>query len=76
MKIIILAAETMLGIGHSAYVHTGLHDLSEKGNLDILDLVWRKDTDNIGMLESSIAPMLVKEFGSSGLVYDLSTIWY
>lgn len=47
-KIFILAAESMLGPGHSAYVHIGLHELSNNGIRDIVDLVGRKDTDTIG----------------------------
>ena len=75
-KIIILVAESILGSGHSAYMHTGIHDISDKEIRDIIDLVGRKDPDTMGMLERSMAPMVVKEFGSSGLVYDLSAIRY
>ena len=75
-KIIILAAECILGPGHSAYVHTGIHELSDKEMRDIVDLVGRKDPDTIGMLEKCMAPLIVEEFGSSGIVYDLSAIRY
>ncbi len=75
-KIIILAAESLLGPGHSAYVHTGIHELSGKEIRDIVDLVGRKDPDTIGMLERSMAPLIIEEFGSSGLVYDLSAVRY
>ena len=44
-KIIILAAESLLGSGHSAYGHTGIHELSDKEIRDIVDLVGRKDPD-------------------------------
>ncbi len=71
-KIIILAAESMLGPGHSAYVHTGIPELTDKEVRDVVDLVGRKDPDIVGMLEKCMAPLIVKEFGSSGLVYDLS----
>ena len=75
-KVIILAAECILGPGHSAYVHTGIPDLTDKEIRDIVDLVGRKDPDTIGMLERSMASQIIKEFGSSGLVYDLSAIRY
>ncbi|EQD74545.1 transposase (IS4), partial [mine drainage metagenome] len=75
-KVIILAAESILGPGHSAYVHTSIPDLTDKETRDIVDLVGRKDPDTIGMLEKSMATLIVKEFGSSGLVYDLSAVRY
>ena len=75
-KIIILAAECILGPGHSAYVHTGIPDLTDKEIRNIVDLVGRKDPDTIGMLERSMASLMMKKFGSSGLVYDLSAIRY
>ncbi|EQD67123.1 transposase (IS4), partial [mine drainage metagenome] len=49
---------------------------TDKETRDIVDLVGRKDPDTIGMLEKSMAPLIVKEFGSSGLVYDLSAVRY
>ena len=47
---------------HSAYVHTGIHELSDKAIRDIVDLVERKDPDTIGMLERSMAPLIIEEF--------------
>ncbi len=75
-KIVILAAECILGPDHSTYVHTGIPEMSDKEIRDVVDLVGRKDPDTISMLERSIAPLIVREFGSSGIVYDLSAIRY
>ena len=75
-KIIILAAESVLGPCHSAYIRTSIPELSNKEIRDVVDLVGRKDPDTIGMLERSMASTIVEKFGSSGLVYDLSAIRY
>ena len=57
-------------------MHTGIHELSDKEIRGIVDLVGRKDPDTIGMPERSMAPLIIEEFGSSGLVYDLSAVRY
>ncbi|MEM4090635.1 MAG: hypothetical protein QXQ46_07820 [Thermoplasmatales archaeon] len=75
-KIVILAAECILGPDHSTYVHTRISEMSHKEIRDVVDLVGRKDPDTISMLEMSIAPLIVREFGSSGIVYNLSAIRY
>ncbi|MCL4448025.1 MAG: hypothetical protein M0Z77_09635 [Thermoplasmatales archaeon] len=75
-KIVILAAECIMGQDHSIYLHTGIQKMSDKEIRDVVDLVGRKDPDTIAMLEKSIAPQIIREFGSSGIVYDLSAIRY
>jgi len=75
-KIVILAAESVMGPGHSIYIHTGITEMSDKEIRDVIDLVGRKNPDTVAMLERSIAPLILREFGSSGIVYDLSAIRY
>ena len=41
-----------------------------------MDLVGRKDPDIISILERSMAPAIMRKYGSSGIVYDLSAIRY
>ena len=72
----LLPTESILDPGHSAYVLTGLHELSDKEIRDIVDLVGRKDPDTIGMLARSMTSLIIEEFRSSDLVYDLSAIRY
>jgi len=73
---VILAAESVMGPGHSIYIHTGITEMSDKEIRDVIDLVGRKNPDTVAMLERSIAPLILREFGSSGIVYDLSAIRY
>lgn len=73
-KIVILAAESVMGPGHSIYIHTGITEMSDKEIRDVIDLVGRKNPDTVATLERSIAPLILREFGSSGIVYDLSAI--
>ena len=75
-KIVILAAESVMGPGHSIYIHTGITEMSDKEIRDVIDLVGRKNPDTVAMLERSIAPLILREFGSSGIMYDLSAIRY
>ncbi|MEM0133632.1 MAG: hypothetical protein QXU18_00165 [Thermoplasmatales archaeon] len=75
-EILILAVESNLGSDHSARVPTGIPELTDMEIRVVVDLVGRKDPDNISMLEKCIAPLIVKEFGSSGLLYDLSAVSY
>jgi len=75
-KIVILAAESVMGPGHSIYIHTGITEISDKEIRDVVDLVGRKNPDTVAMLEKLIAPLILREFGSPGIVYDLSAIRY
>ncbi len=76
MKIVMLAAECMVGREHSIHVHTGIPELREKEIRDVVELVGRKDPDVVATLERSMAPSLIRKYGSSGIVYDLSAIRY
>ena len=76
MKIVMLAAECMVGREHSIHIHTGIPELSEKEIRDVVELVGRKDPDIISILERSMAPSIMRRYGSSGIVYDLSAIRY
>ena len=72
----ILAAESVMGPDHSIYIHTGITEMSDKEIRDVIDLVGRKNPDTVAMLEESIEPLILGEFGSPGIVYDLSAIRY
>ena len=76
MKIVMLAAELIAGREHSIHIHAGIPELKEKEVRDIVDLVGRKDPDIISILERSMAPAIMRKYGSSGIVYDLSAIRY
>ena len=76
MKIVMLAAECIAGREHSIHIHTGMPEMKEKEVRDIVDLVGRKDPDIISILERSMAPAIMRKYGSSGIVYDLSAIRY
>ena len=76
MKIVILAAECIAGREHSIHIHTGIPELKEKEIRDVVELVGRKDPDIISILERSMAPHIMRRYGSSGIVYDLSAIRY
>ena len=73
-KILILAAETIARPGHSIPLHPGILELKEKEIRDVVELVGMNDPDVASMLERSMATDLIREFGSSGIVYDLSAI--
>ena len=75
-KILMLAAETIVGPEHSIPLHTGMQEMKEKEIRDIVELVGEKDPDIVSILEKAMAPDLIMKFGSSGIVYDLSAIRY
>ena len=75
-KILMLAAETIAGPDRSIHLHSGIPELKEKEIRDVVELVGMKDPDVASMLERSMATDLIREFGSSGIVYDLSAIRY
>ncbi len=75
-KILMLAAETIAGPDHSVRLHAGIPELKEKEIRDVVELVGMKDPDVASILERSMAADLIREFGSSGIVYDLSAIRY
>ena len=75
-KIVMLAAECITGPEHSIHLHTGIPELKEKEIRDLIDLVGSNDPDIIAILEKSMAKYIMDEFGSSGIVYDLSAIRY
>ena len=75
-KIVMLACECLAGSEHSIYLHTGIPELSDKEIRDLVDLAGRKDPDMIALMERSMAPSLIEQYGSSGIVYDLSAIRY
>ncbi len=71
-----LAAECITGSDHSIHLHTGIPDLKDNEILDLIDLVGSNDPDITTILEKSMAGYIIDEFGSSGIVYDLSAIRY
>ena len=75
-KILMLAAETIVGPGHSIPLHLGMQEMSDKEMGDVIELVGEKDPDIVSILERSMASDLIMKFGSSGIVYDLSAIRY
>ena len=75
-KILMLAAETIVGPGHSIPLHLGMQEMSDKEMRDVIELVGEKDPDIVSILERSMASDLIMKFGSSGIVYDLSAIRY
>ncbi len=75
-RIVILAAGSIMGSFGSIDLHTGIHDGSVKEDRDLMDLAGSLDPDIISMLERSLSGRIVKSFGSSGIVYDLSAIRY
>ena len=75
-RIVILAAGSIMGSFGSIDLHTGIHDGSVKEDRDLMDLAGSLDPDIISILERSLSGRIVKSFGSSGIVYDLSAIRY
>ncbi|MCL4314454.1 MAG: hypothetical protein M1454_01825 [Candidatus Thermoplasmatota archaeon] len=71
-----LAAECITGSDHSIHLHTDIPDLKDNEILDLIDLVGSNDPDITAILEKSMAGYIIDEFGSSGIVYDLSAIRY
>jgi transposase len=75
-RIVILAARSMTGSYGSIDLHTGIHEGSVKEDRDLVDMIGSLDPDIISILEHSLSQRIVKSFGSSGIVYDLSAIRY
>ena len=75
-RIVILAAGSMTGSYGSIDLHTGIHEGSVKEDRDLIDMIGSLDPDIISILEHSLSQRIVKSFGSSGIVYDLSAIRY
>ena len=75
-KIVMLAAESLVGSEHSIHLHAGIPELKEKVIRDLIKLVGRSDPDTIALMERSIAPLLIQEYGDLGIVYDLSAFRY
>ena len=75
-RIGILAARSMTGSYGSIDIHTGAHDGSVKEDRDLTDFIGSENADIISILEHSLSGRIVKSFGSSGIVYDLSAIRY
>ena len=75
-RIVILAAGSMTGSYGSIDLHTGIHEGSVKEDRDLVDMIGSLDPDIISILEHSLSQRIVKSFGSSGIVYDLSAIRY
>ncbi|MCL4480307.1 MAG: transposase, partial [Candidatus Thermoplasmatota archaeon] len=75
-RIVILAARSMTGSYGSIDIHTGIHDGSVKEDRDLTDFIGSENPDIISILERSLSGRIVKSFGSSGIVYDLSAIRY
>ena len=73
-RIVILAARSMTGSYGSIDLHTGIHDGSVKEDRDLTDFIGSENLDIISILERSLSGRIVKSFGSSGIVYDLSAI--
>ena len=75
-RIIELAAMDMFGSTGSIEMHTGIRDGTVKENRDLIDFIGSENPHNAAVLQRSISKRIVKEYGSSGIVYDLSAIRY
>jgi len=75
-RIVELAAMEMFGSTGSIEMHTGIRDGTVKENRDLIDFIGSGNPDISALLQRSISKRIVKEFGSSGIVYDLSAIRY
>ena len=75
-RIVILAAGSIMGSFGSIDLHTGIHDGSVKEDRDLTDFIGSENPVIIPILERSLSGRIVKSFGSSGIVYDLSAIRY
>ena len=73
---VILAAGSIMGSFRSIDLHTGIHDGSVKEDRDLMGLVGSLDPVIISILDRSLSGRIVKSFGFSGIVYDLSAIRY
>ncbi len=75
-RIVELAAMDMFGSTGSIEMHVGIKDGTVKENRDLIDFIGSENPDVTAVLQRSISKRIVKEFGSSGIVYDLSAIRY
>ncbi|WP_287961154.1 hypothetical protein [Acidiplasma sp.] len=75
-RIVELAAMDMFGSTGSIEMHTGIRDGTVKENRDLIDFIGSENPHIAAVLQRSISKRIVKEFGSSGIVYDLSAIRY
>ena len=75
-RIVELAAMDMFGSTGSIEMHTGIRDGTVKENRDLIDFIGSDNPHIAAVLQRSISKRIVKEFGSSGIVYDLSAIRY
>ena len=60
----------------SVDLHTEIYDGSVKEDLDITDFIGSDNPNVIYTIEHSLSQRIVKSFGSSDIVYDLSAIGY
>ncbi|MGC8725280.1 MAG: hypothetical protein ACP5RS_01715 [Thermoplasmata archaeon] len=75
-RIVELSAMNMFGSTGSIEMHTGIRDGTVKENRDLIHFIGSENPDVASILQRSISERIVKEFGSSGIVYDLSAIKY
>ena len=75
-RIVELAAMSVFGSTGSIEMHTGIKDSTVKENRDLVDFIGSENPHVAALLQRSISKRIVKEFGSSGIVYDLSAIRY
>ena len=75
-RIVELSAMDMFGSTGSMELHTGIRDGTVKENRDLVDFIGSENPHVASVLQRSISKRIVKEFGSSGIVYDLSAIRY
>jgi transposase len=75
-RIVELAAMDMFGSAGSIELHTGIRDGTVKENRDLINFIGSENPHVAALLQRSISKRIVKEFGSSGIVYDLSAIRY
>ena len=70
-RIVVLAAMDMLGSTGSIEMHTGIREGAVKENRDLVDFIGSESPHIAAVLKKAISKRIVKEFGSSGIVYDL-----
>ncbi len=75
-RIVALAAMEMFGSTGSIEIHTGMRDGTVKENRDLINFIGSENPHVAALLQRSISKRIAKEFGSSGIVYDLSAIRY
>jgi len=75
-RIVELAAMAMFDSSGSIELHTGITDGSVKEDRDLIDFIGSENPHVAAILQRSMSERIVKSFGSSGIVYDLSAIKY